>query len=81
MMFEAGMVVTVIIALGQLFKQYINGKYIPIITLALGILSGFFFIAHGTTQEAIMNGIVAALSANGLFDVTKSIHSATAPTQ
>ncbi len=75
-MFEAGMVVTVIIALGQLVKQYVNGKYIPIITLALGILGGFFFMAHGSTQEAIMNGIVVALSANGLFDVTKTMHTA-----
>lgn len=82
-MFEAGMVVAVIIALGQLLKQYINGKYIPIITLVLGILGGFFVMAHSTPQEAIINGIIAALSANGLFDVTKSMHSINliAPTQ
>jgi hypothetical protein len=73
-MFEAGVVVAAVIALGQLAKIYIDTKYIPLITLVLGIVGGFLYIPHAAIQDAVMNGVLVGLSANGLFDVTKLLH-------
>lgn len=72
-MFEIGVVVAIIIALGQFAKMYINGKYVPLVTLVIGLIAGYFYLPHETIQEAVMNGTVVALTANGLFDMTQVI--------
>jgi len=72
-MFEIGVVVAIIIALGQFAKMYINGKYVPLVTLVIGIIAGYFYLPHETVQEAVMNGTVVALTANGLFDMSQVI--------
>lgn len=73
-MFEIGMVVAVLIAVGQFAKVYVPTKYVPLLTMALGIVAGMFYIPHASIQEAIMYGLAAGLSANGMYDVTKMIH-------
>ncbi|QGG47662.1 hypothetical protein [Heliorestis convoluta] len=73
-MFEAGMVVTVIIAIGQFTKLYVDSKYIPIVTMILGIIAGLLYLPAETIQAGIFHGVVVGLSANGLFDVTKTLH-------
>lgn len=72
-MFEIGVVIAIIIALGQFAKMYIDSKYVPLVTLVLGLVAGYFYLPHETIQEAMMNGAVVALSANGLFDMSKAI--------
>jgi hypothetical protein len=73
-MFEATVIVGIIIAISQFLKAYVPTKYIPVVTMILGVVGGFFFMAHGSTQEAVMNGVLVGLSANGLYDLSKSVH-------
>ncbi|ACV62703.1 hypothetical protein Dtox_1856 [Desulfofarcimen acetoxidans DSM 771] len=72
-MFEAGVVVAVIIALGQFVKGYLGAKYIPLVTMFLGIIGGYVYLPHQAIQDAVMNGVIMGLSSNGLFDMTKVI--------
>ena len=72
-MFESGVVVAVIVAVGQLAKRYMDNKYIPVVTLILGIIGGYVYLPHQTVQEAIMNGVMLGLTSNGLFDMTKVV--------
>jgi hypothetical protein len=71
MMFEAGIVVAIVLALGEFAKKYLDSKYVPIFTLIVGIAGGFFYLPHETVKEAVMNGVMVSLAANGLFDITK----------
>ncbi len=70
-MFEAGVVVAIIMAIGQFAKMYIDSKYVPLVTLLIGIVAGYFYLPHETIKEAVMNGAVVALASNGLFDMTQ----------
>lgn len=72
-MFEIGVVIAIIIALGQFAKMYIDSKYVPLVTLVIGIVAGYFYLPHETVKEAIMNGAIVALTANGLFDMSQVI--------
>ncbi|MTV50768.1 hypothetical protein GJ688_17695 [Heliobacillus mobilis] len=76
-MFEASVVVAVLIALGQFAKLYIDSKYIPLVTMFLGILAGLIYLPAETIQSGVFNGIIVGLSANGLFDITKTLHGKT----
>ncbi|MBC9785849.1 hypothetical protein H1S01_15290 [Heliobacterium chlorum] len=76
-MFESGIVVAVLIAIGQFAKTYIDSKYIPLVTLVLGIVAGIMYVPADTIQTGILNGIIVGLSANGLFDATKILHEKT----
>ncbi len=74
MAFDVSVIVAVIIALNEFLKKVgVPAKVIPIITLGLGAVAGFFFIEGTTIQEKIFNGITIGLAANGLFDLTKII--------
>ena len=72
-MFESGVVIAVIVAVGQLAKRYMNAKYVPVVTMMLGIIGGYFYLPHETVQEAILKGVMLGLTSNGLFDMTKIV--------
>jgi hypothetical protein len=74
-MFEMGTVIAVIMAFGQLIKQqnYMSNKYIPIVTMVLGIVAGLLYIPHGTVSEGVMNGIIAGLTSNGVYSFGKGL--------
>lgn len=72
-MYEISFVVAIIVALGQLLKTYVPVKYMPLVSVVLGLVAGVFVLPHETIQEAIVNGIAAGLSANGLFDLSKVV--------
>lgn len=66
-------IIAVIIALGQLLKNTgVSAKYIPLVSLALGIVAGLVFF-DGSIANQILTGIVAGLSASGLYDHTKIV--------
>ena len=44
-MFESGVVIAVIVAVGQLAKRYMNAKYVPVVTMILGIIGGYVVLA------------------------------------
>lgn len=72
-MFEIGVVVAVIMAVGEFAKRYVNSKYIPAVTMALGVLAGYVYLPHAGVQDAIMNGVMVGLMSNGLFDTAKMV--------
>jgi hypothetical protein len=71
-MFEVAFLIGVVVALTQLAKQFVPTKYIPLVSLALGIVAGIFYVG-GDIKEQIMWGIVIGLSASGLYDQSKII--------
>ena len=74
MTYEIGFVVGIIMALAQFFKAYVPARFIPVLTMVLGIVAGVVYLPHVALQDGIMQGITIALSANGLYDVTKMMH-------
>ena len=71
-MFEVAFLIGVVVALVQLAKQFVPNKYLPLVSLALGIVAGIFYVG-GDMKEQIMWGIVIGLSASGLYDQSKII--------
>lgn len=74
-MFDIALIIAVIIALTQLFKKlaFVPAKYIPLITLLMGLFAGFFYVDVPTIEGKIMYGLMIGLAAAGLFDQTKII--------
>lgn len=65
--------VPVILAMVELLKRVgIPKKLSPVVSLLLGILSGFYYLAPGDPKKAIFLGLVIGLSAIGLFSGTKN---------
>ncbi len=65
--------VPVVTGMVQLLKMSgLPKKYTPISSLALGILSGYYYLAPDDPPRAIFMGIVVGLSAVGLYSGTKN---------
>lgn len=65
--------VGVILAFNQLLKNAgVPTKFLPLISMVLGLGAGFFFLPGATLQITIFNGIAIGLGSNGLFDFAKS---------
>ncbi|HAM79642.1 holin [Ornithinibacillus bavariensis] len=72
-MFDMALSIAVVIALTELFKQLgFSNKYLPAVSLFLGLLAGIFYVG-GTLKEQIMYGLMIGLSAAGLFDQSKIV--------
>lgn len=66
------LIVAVIIAINELLKKVgVPKKFIPIASMALGLLGAVFIVPSANLQQTILFGLVMGLSANGLFDLTK----------
>lgn len=69
--------IALIMALAELCKQLgINKKWIPIIDVILGLISGlgvFYLLLHYSVPESIILGLALGLSACGLFSGVKNI--------
>jgi hypothetical protein len=71
-MIEFGIVVAVLVALGEVFKNVgIPVKYIPLINLILGVVAGIFLFGYPTLPEQIVYGLMVGLAASGLYDQAK----------
>lgn len=73
-MVEIGIVIAVIVGLNELIKGAfdIPTRYLPLISLLLGVIAGVFYL-DGNLAESIFQGIIIGLSASGLFDQSKII--------
>lgn len=72
-MIELGMIVAVIIGLGEVVKQVgVPVKYLPVVSLILGVVGGIFF-TDGEMAEKALTGVMLGLSASGLYDQSKLI--------
>ncbi len=66
-------IVPIILAMVELLKKIgVPKKLSPLMAVALGILSGFYYLAPGEPKKAIFLGIVSGLSAIGLWSGTKN---------
>ncbi len=65
--------VPVVLAMVELLKRMgIPKKLSPIVSLVLGLLAGFYYLAPDDPRKAIFLGLVVGLSAIGLFSGTKN---------
>lgn len=74
-MFEISftILIAVVVALTQIVKGFgINSKYLPLVSLVLGVIGGVVFL-DALLKETILYGIIIGLSASGLFDQSKII--------
>nr|DAQ18380.1 MAG TPA: holin [Caudoviricetes sp.] len=69
--------VALVMALAELFKQAgFDKKYIPIVDVVLGLISGlgvFCLLLHYPVVESVILGLAIGLSACGLFSGVKNI--------
>ncbi|MEH7122128.1 hypothetical protein V7127_02665 [Bacillus sp. JJ1773] len=74
-MFEIAIIIAVVLALTELVKRmdWISVKYVPVVSLLLGLLAGIFYVDVATLQEKIMFGLMIGLAAAGLFDQSKIV--------
>ena len=71
---EITLIIGVIMALAELLKKVgVNAKYIPIADLILGIAAGFVYLYPGDYKMAALYGIIAGLSAAGLYSGVKNV--------
>ena len=77
----ASLAVIIILLMEALKKIGLNTKFIPILSLSLGIVGGI--IASLTSDVVLVNGIVGGLlsgaAASGLFDNAKALLKSTVP--
>lgn len=72
-MLEVGVVISVLVGVGQMVKKIgMAEKYIPLMNLGLGIVSGLTMI-DGTVPEQVIMGAMIGLSASGLYDQSKIV--------
>ncbi|MCQ6275743.1 holin [Bacillus sp. V3B] len=71
-MIDVALIIGVVVALTQLAKTFVSNKYLPLISLVLGLIGGYFYI-DAVIQERILYGLMVGLSASGLFDQSKIV--------
>jgi ABC-type amino acid transport system permease subunit len=71
---EISLIIGVIIALAELLKKVgLNPKYIPVADLIFGLAAGFVYLYPGDPKMAVLYGIIAGLSAAGLYSGVKNV--------
>ncbi|MDQ0168791.1 hypothetical protein [Paenibacillus tundrae] len=68
-MYEIGVVVAVIIAIGEFAKLYVPARFIPLLSMGLGLIAGLFYIPADSVADGIMTGIMTGLAACKLYDI------------
>lgn len=74
-MFEITLVIAVVMALTEFVKrmEFVTVKYLPAVSLVLGLAAGIFYVDVATIKEHIFYGFMIGLTSSGLFDQTKII--------
>jgi hypothetical protein len=72
---EGGMLSAIVIGITQIVKPAVPAKYIPLTSLIIAVaLSVVWEVTQtGDYMSAVLRGLVAGLSANGLYDQAKAI--------
>ena len=66
-------IIPLLIGLLEMFKKVgLKEKYIPIISVSLGIIIGIFLFSDGDLKVGLIQGIFIGLSAVGLYSGTKN---------
>lgn len=53
--------------------EWINPKYLLVVSLVIGLAIGIFYISEGDIKSGIWQGIGIGLSASGLFSGVKNM--------
>lgn len=68
---DLGFITAIVIGLTEVVKKAgLNSRYAPLVALLLGVGVSFLFAA--VSKESVVTGIVAALSAMGLYSGTSA---------
>ena len=68
------LIIGVILGLVELFKFLdIPKKFLPFLSLALGLAGGIFYIHPGDLKAGILIGIIMGLAASGFYSGGKTI--------
>lgn len=67
--------IPLIVAVVEIVKQTTNipGRWVPLLTLVLGEIAAFVYVAPGDPKYAILAGLVMTFSAMGLWSGTKNV--------
>ncbi len=72
--FDNGVLVAVIVALGEFFKKVgINPKLIPIFNLAFGLVGGIVYLNPADLKIGILEGLIMGLTAGGFYSGIKNV--------
>lgn len=67
--------VPVVVGLAELLKRAgVPKSLIPAVSIVLGLLFAFFYLAPGNPKKAILMGLVLGLSSIGLFSGAKNTY-------
>jgi len=72
-MIDITVAIALIIALTQIIKPFVKANLIPVLSLVLGVVAGFFLFQDLEIVERIVYGIAIGLGASGTFDVSKVV--------
>jgi len=73
-MLQLASLIPMIVGISQAIKNCgVPGRFIPLINIFTGILISFFFFSDLGIADSILFGIVAGLSAAGLYDQSKNV--------
>jgi L-cystine uptake protein TcyP (sodium:dicarboxylate symporter family) len=67
-------IIPIIMALSELLKRTgFNAKFIPIVSLILGVIAGITYLYPTDIKAGILYGLMMGLSASGLYSGTKNV--------
>ena len=72
--FDNGILVAVIVALGEFFKKVgLNPKLIPILNLIFGVVGGVIYLNPIDLKVGILEGLIMGLTAGGFYSGVKNV--------
>lgn len=74
MSYEESILIPIIVGINEVFKYLgVEDKYIPVISLLVGIAFGVFALSPADVGEGIINGLYLGLSSVGLYSGVKNV--------
>ncbi len=71
--YDIALIPVVVALVGVISTLGVPPKYLPIISIIIGLLIGVFYVSPGVPQQAILSGIVIGLSAIGAHSGVKNV--------
>lgn len=73
-MIESSIILGIVMALSEIFKRlnFINGKYIPLLNLAIAIALCIAYNSQGIKAD-VLQGFIIGLTASGVYSSTKNV--------
>ncbi len=71
---DNGVLITVIIAISELFKKLgVSTKIIPIVNIILGVTGGIIYLNPSDLKTGILEGLIMGLTAGGFYSSIKNV--------